>query len=113
MLFAPEAAQSDYNDIRALAGVGQSREGQTQSGIDEAMARHDYNQNAPWELFARYMQGIQGNYGGEELQSSYGPRGNRGAGILGGALTGAAAGSAGGWPGAAIGGVLGGLGGLF
>ena len=113
MEYAPQAAQADYNDLKALAAVGQQREGQTQSAIDEAMARHDYNQNAPWELLARYMNAIQGTYGGEELRQGFEAR-NKGAGVLGGALGGGYLGSQIGGPwGGAIGGVLGGLGGLF
>lgn len=114
MLFAPEAAQADYNDIRALAGVGQAREGQTQSGIDEAMWRHQAQQEMPWELLAKYQDLINGGYGANATTTSYGPKTNKGAGILGGALGGAALGTqiSPGW-GTAIGGGLGALGGLF
>lgn len=113
MLFAPEAAQADYNDLRALAGVGSQREGQTQSAIDEAMMRHNFPLDEGWDRLARYMGMVQGNYGGETLQNTYGPRGNRGAGILGGALAGGAAGAPLGPWGAGIGAGLGALGGLF
>jgi len=114
MLFAPEAAQADFNDLRALAGVGQQREGQTQSGIDEAIARHDFNQLDEWRRLENYMSLVQGGVGSQTTQTTMGPKGNKGAGILGGALGGAALGTkiSPGW-GTAIGGGLGALAGLF
>lgn len=113
MLFAPQAAQADYQDLNALAGVGSQREGQAQSGIDEAMERHNFQQMEPAERLARYMAMIQGNYGSSMSQQNQPFRGNRGAGVLGGALGGAGIGSAFGPIGAGIGGLVGGLGGLF
>ncbi len=115
MLFAPEAAQADYNDLRALAGVGGSREGQTQSGIDEAMARHHMIENEPWERVAKFMDLVNGNYGGSSSSTSGGPgmSGNRGAGLLGGALRGAGLGAQFGGGGALAGAGLGALAGLF
>lgn len=60
---APNFAAADYLDPQALAGVGAQREAIAQKGVDEAVARHDYAQAAPADALARYMQGIQGNYG--------------------------------------------------
>lgn len=86
MLFAPQAAQADYNDLRALAAVGTQREGQAQSAIDEAIARHNFAQDEGWNRLAKYMNMIQGNYGQTSSQTTTGFPGNRGAGILGGAI---------------------------
>ncbi len=114
MLFAPQAAASDYADMNALAGVGAQREGQAQSVIDEAMARHEFETMEPSERLARYMATIQGNYGNTGSTTTGGFKGNRGSGILGGALGGAGIGGQFGGPvGAGIGGILGGLAGLF
>lgn len=113
MFFAPQMAQMDYNDLSALAGVGAQREGQVQSQIDEDMWRHEAQQSMPWELLAKYADLIHGSYGANQTNTTQGFRGNRGAGILGGALSGASAGSAFGPWGAGIGGILGGIGGLF
>ena len=48
-----------------LGQIGAQREAISQRPIDEAIARHDYTQMAPSESLARYMQMIQGNYGGQ------------------------------------------------
>lgn len=111
MLFAPEAAQADYNDLARLAGVGEAREGQTQSGIDEAIARHDFGQNYPFELLAKYHGLVSGTYGADKTTTGF--KGNKGAGILGSALLGAKAGSGAGPWGTAIGAGVGALGGAF
>lgn len=113
MLFAPDAAQADYNDLRALAGVGSAREGQQQSAIDDLISKHEFNQNEAYDRIAQYMGLINGAYGLQGTSNTYGPKGNKGAGILGGALGGAALGSAGGPWGAGIGAGLGALAGLF
>jgi hypothetical protein len=63
MGMAPQFAAADYLDPQMLGAVGATREGIAQRGIDEAVARHDYAQAAPSDALARYMQGIQGNYG--------------------------------------------------
>lgn len=111
MVFAPEAAQADYNDLSKLAGVGQAREGQTQSGIDENIWRHQAQQEMPWDLLAKYANLIQGSYGVQQQTTGF--KGNKGAGILGGALAGGAAlAPAGPWA-AGIGAAGGALGSLF
>lgn len=113
MLFAPQVAQMDYNDLAALAGVGAQREGQAQSAIDEAMARHNFNQNLDAQKLAQFMGIISQQLGQEGVTTNQGFAGNRGAGVLGGALGGAGIGANFGPWGAGIGGLLGGLGGLF
>lgn len=113
MLFTPQLAQMDYNDLAALAGVGAQREGQEQSAIDEAKARHDFKQNIDAQKLAQFMGIISQQLGHEGITSTQGFGGNRGAGVLGGALGGAGIGANFGPWGAGIGGLLGGLGGLF
>ena len=95
-LFAPQAAESDYNDIQRLLGAGD--------------VRREYGQdllNAQYEEFLRAQQhpqeqlGILGNAvagslgaGGTTISSQPNPyRPSRSAGALGGAATGAALGS--------------------
>ncbi len=113
MLFAPQAAQSDYADLSALTGVGDAREAQSQLGIDEARQRHDFSQSEQSERLARYMAMINGNYGMSGTTQNTPFRGNRVGNIFGGALGGAAAGASFGPWGAGIGAGLGGLSGLF
>lgn len=113
MGLAPAFAESDYADLARLAGVGHAYEGQNQSAIDEAMARHAFEQMEPSERLARYMQMVQGNFGNQQTTTHPFFKGNKGAGILGGALGGANLGGQFGPWGAGIGGLLGGLTGLF
>lgn len=114
MLFAPQAAASDYADMQALSGVGSAREGQAQSAIDEAMTRHQFSQTEPSTRLSQYMNLVGGNFGENQNKAASGFAGNRGAGVLGGALQGAiGGGSAFGVPGAIGGGLVGLLSGLF
>src|SRR5690606_32498977 len=59
MLFAPEMAQQDYFDIAKLAEVGAQREDMAQLGINEAMARHEFEQMEPWQRLGLYNSLIQ------------------------------------------------------
>ena len=58
--FAPQLAQADYFDIGQLANVGAAREQQAQRGIQDAMARYQYEQNAPMQQLAQYQNLIAG-----------------------------------------------------
>lgn len=58
--FAPQLAQIDYLDIGQLANVGAQRQQQAQRSIDEAMARYQYEQNAPMQQLAQYQNLIAG-----------------------------------------------------
>ncbi len=57
---APQLAREDYFDIGQLGRVGAAREGQTQRGIDEAMARFGFGQNEPTNRVLTYMSALQG-----------------------------------------------------
>lgn len=88
MGFVSPLAEQDYRDISALRGVGAEVEAQTGQVIDDAVRRHDYEQNAPGAWLDAYLNRIHGNMGGTtttQLPPSYT---NRGAGALGGALAG-------------------------
>jgi len=52
--YAPEMAQADYADIAQLGSVGVAREGQAQKSIDDAMARYEYAQEAPFTALGQY-----------------------------------------------------------
>jgi hypothetical protein len=49
---------------QTLGAVGEQQRAMEQAGIDEAMQRHAFEQNAPWDTLAAYQSLIQGNYGG-------------------------------------------------
>lgn len=86
---APGYAQQEYNDLSRLLGVGGAQEAQQQLAIDEARARHEQQYASPQEQLARYINMINGSYGTQGSQQTTGFKGNRGAGVLGGALGGA------------------------
>ena len=90
MGLAPQFAAADYIDPQMLGAVGAAREGQTQQGINEAMARHDFNSNLPQNKLANYMQMIQGNYGGTNTSTGtqYLPGQNILSQVLGGLMGG-------------------------
>ena len=64
---APELSGLDYADLSMLRGVGSEREALAQRGIDEAVARHDYTQQEP---FQRYQQMANILLGGGALGST-------------------------------------------
>lgn len=88
-LFAPEMANQDYFDIAKLGEVGAAREDFNQQGINEAMNRFNFQNQAPWQQLQQYMGMIQGNYGGQGTSTATGPRRSVGAGMLGGGVSGA------------------------
>jgi len=113
--FAPRLANEDYVDLGRLATVGGAREELEQMAINDAMARHQFDQNKRrqqlYDLAAMVTGGTGTETTGTVAQSPF--RGSRAGGALGGALGGAAIGAPYGPWGAGIGGILGGLGGLF
>lgn len=94
-LLAPQAAQQDYFDIAKLAEVGGAKEGLEQQRIDEAVARHEFDQMEPWQRLSLFNQMLQGGYGqmSSGTVKSGGGRSAIGAGLTGG-LGGAASGAA-------------------
>jgi len=109
------SAMLDYQNLAKLAGVGESRQDQAQKGIEEAMNRHEFAQEAPYKRLEDFMRFIRGTYGEDKTTfTPAGPGANRLSGILGGGMGGAAQGAAfGGLPGGIAGGILGGMGGFF
>ena len=57
---APSMAATDYSDISRLQQVGAAREAQAERGIQEAMQRYQYEQNAPMTQLAQYQNLIAG-----------------------------------------------------
>lgn len=81
--------QADYNDYEQLLRAGGILQGQDQRGIDEDVARHDFGQNADWNNLFRYLQAIQGNYGGttDSTSTTSGGGGSPFSSMLGGLLS--------------------------
>lgn len=63
------AAAQDYSPYQAVMGVGQQRQAQQQALMNDARQRYDFEQNAPQQALAQYMN-IVGNrsYGGTGTQ---------------------------------------------
>ncbi len=88
MLFAPQMASLDYQDISKLAEVGAQKESLQQQNLADQIARYDYGQNAQNQQLIQYMNLIQGNYGGESSGTSTSNLGGGGGGsFLGGGAT--------------------------
>jgi len=109
---APQLAQADYNDIQALAGVGQTREAMDMAQIQDATARFDFEQQKPYYKLREYLASVGSPYA-QNTSTTQPVFRNQGAGILGGAMAGAnmMSGMQGGNPmyGAIGGGLLGGF----
>jgi hypothetical protein len=88
---APAAMQADYLPAAKLAEVGAAQEDVTQQGINDAMQRFQFNQQAPYQQLGLYNSLIQGNYGGSTsgtTATTLPPR-SIGAGLIGGGVAGA------------------------
>lgn len=109
---SPQIDQMRYADANVLNSLGMQKEDYQQDLINAALAKHEFEQNLPYEKLNRYAQIIQPGLGvgGTNTTTMPAARSNRAAGAVGGAASGAMMGSyvMPGW-GTAIGGVLGGL----
>lgn len=88
MMFAPQAAMNDYQDIAKLQEVGNVREDLQQQQINEAMQRFQFDNMEPYQRLGLYNQLVQGNYGGQTTGSQTLPRRSVGTNVLGGGLAG-------------------------
>lgn len=118
MLFAPEMAQQDYNDLAMLGQAGQGYDQYNQSLINANIDKYNYNNTAQWNMLNDYIGLLNGATGGSSTttaprQATTSPL----TGALGGAMAGASLGSAvpgiGTGIGALGGAAIGGLGALF
>lgn len=83
MLFAPQAAQSDYYDIAKLAEAGGVQEDQAQQKINDQMARYNYAQQEPWQRLMQYGSlAYGGNLGGNSTATQQGGGQSLGSGLL-------------------------------
>lgn len=111
---APSYAAADYADMDRLMGVGGAYEGLDEAALSDAMARHTFEQEDPWERLQRYSSFVQGgNWGGTSTTSQPTYRSPLASGLGGAATAGGLAsmlGATGPWGwGAALGGGLLGL----
>ena len=62
------AAQLGYYDASQLSNVGAERQAQEQRVINEAQARHAFEQERPWEVLGRFQEAISGAPGQEQVR---------------------------------------------
>lgn len=108
MALSPTLANQEYVDASKLSEVGQHREGYAQQLIDDQVARHDFQQNLPYQKLQQYAGIINGINPGS-VTTGQGPSRNRATGALGGAAAGASIGSVVPVIGTGLGAILGGL----
>ena len=84
---APQLAQADYQDIQALAGVGQQKEAQEMAKIQDAINRFDFEQQKPYYKLREYLASIGSPYAQTVAQTQPVFK-NQAAGLLGGAMQG-------------------------
>lgn len=93
MLFAPELANQDYNDINALGRAGEGIDNFNQAKLDSRINRYNYNQNKDWNYLSDYIGLLNGSPYRNSTTSMQQPRPNIFTAGLGGAMTGASIGS--------------------
>ena len=113
---APTLAGQDYQDIQAQLQAGQIDQAQADAAVADLVNRFQHYETgagSPQAAVERYINMIQGNYGGTSSTDYQQQPGSTLRNVIGGGISGAAAGSMLGGPFGMIGGILGGLGGLF
>jgi hypothetical protein len=68
---APAAYEFGFADLAKLAGVGETREAQSQAELQADIDRFNFEQGQPLSSLANYMAAIQGGTIGEEKVTPY------------------------------------------
>ncbi len=115
LAYASPLAESDYRDLAALQGVGQTVEDKTGQIIADQQGRWNYDQQLPGSNLDDFLRRVSGNIGSSSTTQLPDVYRNRTAGGLGGAAAGYQVGNSfggnGGLYGALLGGLLGAYGG--
>lgn len=67
---APTIAAADYADIGAIGQAGEARDAYTQAGINENVARYNYENNKQMDWVNKYLQILNGGYPGGVTNST-------------------------------------------
>lgn len=87
---APSLAASDYTDLNALSGVGNTLDTQNQNQLNDQINRYNFNQQAPANNIQNYIDLLNGAGGNYKTATGTTPNGgNSFASSLGGAISGA------------------------
>tara|TARA_R110000822_G_scaffold4905_1_gene21206 strand:- start:4499 stop:5305 length:807 start_codon:yes stop_codon:yes gene_type:complete len=85
---APAMAQTDYNDLDRMAGVGAQRENLAGQQVQDQINRFNFGQQEPQSRISSYLGNINAANLGSNSTATTPTFNNRGAGIAGGALVG-------------------------
>ncbi len=91
---APQTYNLGLAGAETLGQVGAQQRQYEQQVIDDAIARHNFEQSLPATQLAQYQNLIQGNFGGQTTSLGKSPGQGQTASTLGGAASGAALGMA-------------------
>ena len=88
---AQQASMGQYPSIMnaplgmygAMGGVGEQRRAMTQEGIDQDMARYQYQSNASQNALKNYMAMVTGDYGSTTTSTTPAPKDNTIANLIG------------------------------
>lgn len=89
LALGPQTMQAGAIPAQMLDVVGQQQRDYEQALIDDAIARHNFEQALPAAQLGQYLQFIQGNYGGTTTSTGQAPGGSTASRLLGGAMSGA------------------------
>lgn len=73
LALAPQSQAAQLAPGQTLNAVGAEQQAYEQALINEAIARHDFEQRVPWDQLGAYNALVQGNFGGTQTTTSPGP----------------------------------------
>ena len=79
----PSIMAAPLNMYGAMGGVGEQRRAMTQEGIDQDMARYQYQSNAGQNALRNYMAMVTGDYGSTTTSTTPAPKDNTMANLIG------------------------------
>jgi len=79
----PSIMAAPLNMYGAMGGVGEQRRAMTQEGIDQDMARYQYQSNAGQNALKNYMAMVTGDYGSTTTSTTPAPKDNTIANLIG------------------------------
>jgi len=79
----PSIMAAPLNMYGAMGGVGEQRRAMTQEGIDQDMARYQYQSNAGQNALRNYMAMVTGDYGSTTTSTTPAPKDNTIANLVG------------------------------
>jgi hypothetical protein len=82
---APQTFQLGLAPSSVVGAVGEQQRSMEQALIDDAFARHSFEQNLPYSRLNEYANLVSGQYGGSSISQTQGPGRSMGSQLLSGA----------------------------